>query len=103
MSAKDLEAKIRERARIEHKKAIEEAFQPALRAVSNLGVAFNDVPGIKGETGLTALKFEPALVALRTALIAATNEAAGDKAIDAFVRKVDGLQDQIDELRDSVA
>ena len=31
------------------------------------------------------------------------SEAAGDKAIDAFVRKVDGLQDQIDELRDSVA
>lgn len=93
----ELDTLIRQRATKELTEQVDEAFKPAVRAVNLAHLYHSRLEGVTRADGKPLYAGE-ALDAIRSAVIAANTPKTEQKAVEAFLEKLDSLQQQVDDL-----
>lgn len=99
MTAKTIDERIRERADRSLKAEIDSALAP-LEKLYNSVIGSIDLP-VRNESG-SNLTLGPVIQIIRQAVFETKRDKSQEKALADFLSKIDGLQDQIDEVRGSI-
>jgi hypothetical protein len=99
MTMKTIDERIRERAQQDLHNALDSAFAPIRRLSSSHNIF---VAGLKDENG-NGVTISSVIASLFSSLYADHCQWVEEKAITEFLAKIDGIQYQVDELRESVS